>query len=194
MSAETDGDHLIDTMYVMQHDPNILFVMARSFVVVSFGLFDINYLQDGYPWNLIFDCNMGQTEILQNDYVMIIGTRDALDEVIRMSLTYEELYEFNTAPLQRLNPYSNTPPGSPRSEESRGMVTTLINQTRSSSMDPAWTEDERILARTVNQDLRRVLELDLQNLASSVTTRIQDLENILMNADTEPEQDSGVEE
>ena len=42
---------------------------------------------------------------------------------------------------------------------------------------------------TVNTDLRRVLELDLQNLASTVTQ-----EHLLMYADTEPGSDSDVEE
>ena len=194
LSAETDGDHTTNTVYIMEHDENVCFVMAKSFVIVSYGCFNIDDLPDGYPWSVLFDCDMRLTEVLQNDYVMILGEREALEEVITMSQTYEELYAFNTAPLQRYSEGSLTPPGSPRSEQNRRMITRLIWQTSDSTRNPNWTQDERIFARTVNEDLRRVIELDLQNLASTVTSHLLEQERLLMEADTEPEQDSDIEE
>ena len=91
MSAETDGEHSTNTMYSMEYDNNVCFVMAKSFVIVSFGCFSIDDLPDGYPWSVLFDCDMRLTEVLQNDYVMVLGPREALEEVITMSQTYEEI-------------------------------------------------------------------------------------------------------
>ena len=194
MSAETDGEHSTSTIYSMEYDNNVCFVMAKSFVIVSFGCFCIDDLPDGYPWSVIFDCDIRLTEVLQNDYVMVLGPMEALNEVITMSQTYEEIYAYSTTPLQRYNDGTLTPPGSPRSELNRRLLSGLIVQTSEASQDQNWSQDDRSFAMTVNTDLRRVLELDLQNLASTVTRHLMEQEHLLMYADTEPGSDSDVEE
>ena len=193
LATETDGDFETDRIFHMVDNYEVCFVMARTNIILSFGCFHIDSLPDGYPWSLLFDCNMRLAEVLQHDYVMIVGTQEALREVILMSETYEEISSLSTAPLQRHTPELLTPPGSPRSEHNRVMLNNLITDTATSSQNLAWTADERELARTVNQDMRRVMELELQNLAASVSMRLQD-EEALFNADTESEGNTDVEE
>ena len=177
----------------MEDNYDVCFVMARTNIILSFGCFQIDLLPDGYPWPLLFECNMRLAEVLQHDYVMVVGTPEALREVIIMSETYEEISGLSTAPLQRHTPELPTPPGSPRSEHNRAMLTNLITDTATSSQNLAWTADERQFARTINQDMRRVMELELQNLATTVSLRLQE-EDDIFNADTESEGNTDVEE
>ena len=193
LATETDGEFETNTVFHMEDNYDVCFVMAKTGVILTFGCFNIDELPEGYPWPLLFECNMRLAEVLQHDYVMIVGTPEALREVILMSETYEEISTPSITPLQRHTPELLTPPGSPRSEQNRAMLASLITQTASSSQNLNWSADERQFARTVNQDMRRVMELEIQNLATSVSIRLQEDEE-LMNADTESEGNTDVEE
>ena len=193
LATETDDEFETNVIFHMEDNYDVCFVMAQTNIILSFGCFSIDDLPDGYPWPLLFDCNMMLAEVLQHDYVMIVGTPVALREVILFSETYEEISALSTAPLQRHTPNLPTPPGSPRSEHNISQLNNLITQTAASSHNQLWSADERLFARTVNLDMRRVLELELQNLATSVTRRLQE-EEAIFNADTESEGNTDVEE